>query len=130
MATAKVAAGNGRRAATSGSAAKYPIRDGRASASAGAFHVLLAGAAQPYLKWLPVYFASGGSMTASGLPIPGAVSIRASGSVSKPLLPALRGAGFGRSVLLPARCFARIHSRTPNRHANHFISILVDHAQH
>lgn len=58
MATAKVAAGNGRRAAT----------------SAGAFHVFLGGAAQPYPKWLPVYFASGGSMTASGLPIPGAVS--------------------------------------------------------
>ena len=34
----------------------------------GALHVLLGGAAQPYPKRLPVYFASGGSMTASGIP--------------------------------------------------------------
>ena len=34
----------------------------------GALHVLLGGAAHPYPKRLPVYFASGGSMTASGIP--------------------------------------------------------------
>src|SRR5690348_16806062 len=36
----------------------------------GALHVLLGGPAQPYPKRLPVYFASGGSMTASGILYP------------------------------------------------------------
>ena len=43
----------------------------------GALHVLLGGAAHPYPKRLPVYFASGGSMTASGIPSPRGRSVSA-----------------------------------------------------
>ena len=69
--TAKVPAGGGHQAATSGSATNHPIQDGGASASVGALHVLLDGAAHSYPKRLPVYYASGGSLTASGIPFPG-----------------------------------------------------------
>ena len=41
-----------------------------ASASVGALHVLLGGAAQPYPKRLPVYFASGKD-DGLGYPLPG-----------------------------------------------------------
>ena len=65
------ASGGGHQAATSGFATNHPIQDGGASASVGALHVLLDGAAHSYPKRLPVYYASGGSMTASGIPFPG-----------------------------------------------------------